>query len=133
MKMRRNCIDKNETFAWETVSLSQAHLLTCIYKLVGGDEKLLRFIFDLRKPKLRLASEDLLLEARAFSHGEQLLIQAGIDLWCGQGNLKLIEALETWDEANLTKFVQAICHFSEIRNPVMHALIDDENSDGIPL
>lgn len=48
-------------------------------------------------------------------------------------SLNLADALETWDEENLTRFIRAVCHLAEIRNPVMHALIDDENCDGIPL
>jgi hypothetical protein len=28
---------------------------------------------------------------------------------------------------NLVRFIRAICHLKEIRNEVMHAVIDDEN------
>ena len=82
---------------------------------------------------MRLQPERLLFEAAALSHGERLLVQAGIDLWCSQGALNLGEALECWDTNRLVSFTRAICHIAEIRTPVMHALIDDENCDGIPL
>ena len=121
------------TFGWTHSSLADSHRLIAIYRLLGGDDRLLKFIFDLRSPKLRLPPNALLTEAAGLSHGERLLVQAGIDLWCGQGCLSLADALETWDEENTTRFIRAICHFAEVRTPVLHALIDDENCDGIPL
>jgi hypothetical protein len=121
------------TFGWSSSSLVDSHRLIAIYQLLGGDDRLLKFIFDLRSPKLRLPPEALFAEAAGLSHGERLLVQAGIDLWCGQGRLNFAEALETWDEENTTRFIRAVCHLAEVRTPVLHALIDDENCDGIPL
>lgn len=134
---KRGSSETNEkqpmTFGWQYSSLSDSHRLVAIYRLLDGDEKLLQFLFDLREPKLRLSADCLLSEAECLSHGEKLLILAGIDLWCGEGHLDLGDALSTWDDKNFTHFIQAICHLKEIRNSVMHTLIDDENCDGIPL
>ena len=121
------------TFGWPHSSLADSHRLIAIYRLLGGDDRLLKFIFDLRSPKLRLPPDALLAEAAGLSHGERLLVQAGVDLWCGQGRLNFAEALETWDEENTTRFIRAVCHLAEVRTSVLHALIDDENCDGIPL
>lgn len=121
------------SFGWASSSLADSHRLIAVYRLLGGNDRLLKFIFDLRSPKLRLPPDTLLAEAAGLSHGEQLLVQAGIDLWCGQGRFNLADALETWDEEITTRFIRAVCHLAEVRNPVMHALIDDENCDGIPL
>ena len=121
------------TFGWSSSSLSDSHRLIAIYRLLGGDDQLLKFLFDLRSPKLRLPPDALLAEAAGLSHDERLLVQAGIDLWCGQGRLNFADALETWDEENTTRFIRAVCHLAEVRTPVLHALIDDENCDGIPL
>lgn len=120
-------------FGWISSSLADSHRLIAIYRLLGGDDRLLKFIFDLRSPKLRLPPDALLTEAAGLSHGERLLVGAGIDLWSGQGRLNFAEALETWDEENTTRFIRAVCHFAEVRTSVLHGLIDDENCDGIPL
>jgi hypothetical protein len=130
---RREMNDPPLTFGWTCASLADSHRLIAIYRLLDGDDRLLKFIFDLRTPKLRLPPDALIAEAAGLSHGERLLVQAGIDLWCGQGRLNLAEALENWDEENTTRFIRAVCHLAEVRTSVLHALIDDENCDGIPL
>ena len=121
------------SFGWTYSSLADSHRLIAIYRLLGGEDHLLHFLFDLRSPKLRLPAAALLKEAAGLNHGEQLLIQAGIDLWSGQGRLNFADALETWDEENTTRFIRSVCHLAEVRTSVLHALIDDENCDGMPL
>lgn len=42
---------------------------------------------------MRVCGEELLQEARSMSRGEYLLIQAAIDFWNGDGNLRLSDLL----------------------------------------
>lgn len=117
-----------QSFAWSGQSLSHCRRLETISKLLNDDEEMLRFILDLRSPQLRLPVEALIKQTHGMSQGKTLLFHAAIGIWSGQGDFNIFEALKTWDDENLTRFIRAICYLREIRTPVMHALIDDENA-----
>lgn len=119
--------DNPEWFAWHTVNLSESHRLQAIAILLGTDTRLMKFLFDLKSPKLRLPSADLIKHARCFSQGEQLLITAAIDIWNEDGGFNFAAALNGLDNTNVSRLVRAICHLREIREEVMHGLIDDQN------
>lgn len=118
---------KHRTFSWFEASLSDRHRLEAIYLLMGGDDRLLHFVFDLDHPRLRLPANELLKQTQGWSRGEIFLVQAAIEFWTGSSCLRLGEAISRWDEINITRFIRALCHLCEIRNSVMHGLIDDEN------
>jgi hypothetical protein len=113
---------------WTTSSLAEAHKLEVVCRLLDACDHLLEFVFDPDLPRLRKSANDLNEAMTHLNHGEQLSVAAALDIWCGTGYFKLGKALREWTNDELTHFIQALCHLREIRNPVMHALIDDENS-----
>lgn len=117
----------SEWFSWDTVSLGESHRLESIAILFNTDTLLMKFIFDFEKPRLRLNAEELLLQAKVLSSGEQLLVAAAIDIWCENGNFNFASALSALDDTNMSRLVRAICHLREIREETMHGLIDDQN------
>ena len=123
----KNKEPKADWFSWDCVSFPDSRRLETISLLIRANEPLLRFIFDLKRPRLRDDAKILLKEAQKLSSGERLLIQAAIDFWRGEGNTRLSDILRDWDTSNLVSFVRAICHLKSIREEVMHGLIDDEH------
>jgi len=115
------------SLSWPGTSLSEAHLLKSIYILLGGDDRLLEFLFHRWEPKLRVGEDRLLKEAQALSSGERILIQAAVDLWSGNGGVRLGQLIDILDDGNMTNFIKSLCHLREIREPVLHGLIDIES------
>jgi len=120
-------LERPEWFSWSSFNLQDSNRLQAVSLLVSHNPRWLHFLFDYQSPQLRVSANDLLVEAEEFSFGEECLIRAAITLWGAKGDFDLSAALLTWNEEHLVGFVRAICHLNEIRNPVMHALIDDEN------
>jgi len=61
---------------------------------------LLGFLFDKRRPRLRLEPECLLSEAGVFSSGEKILVRVGLNLWNGSGQVSLWDLVERLDVVN---------------------------------
>lgn len=96
------------------MNFQKAHLIASIQVLFRHDERLIYFFFHHKRPELRLESAALLAEARGLSSGEYLLIQAALDFWNGEGNLRFAELLGGLDEENIWAVVQAILYWREI-------------------
>lgn len=96
------------------MNLVQAHLISSIQTLFRGDERLIYFFFNHKRPELRASVVELLREARSLSGGEYLLIQAALDFWNGEGGLKLADLLSGLDDENILSFVRAILGWREI-------------------
>ena len=75
------------------MNLKEANLISSIQTLFRNDERLIYFFFSHKRPEMRVCGEELLQEARSMSRGEYLLIQAAIDFWNGDGNLRLSDLL----------------------------------------
>jgi hypothetical protein len=90
------------------MNLEETRRLRSISVLFRHDERLIYFLFHHMNPRLRLGADELLVEAQGLSRGEYLLVQAALDLWNGEGNLKLADALSAWDGDNVLAFVRAI-------------------------
>ena len=114
-------------FSWHTVSLSESHRLQAIAILLDTNTRLMKFLFDLKNPRLRLPVDKLLAESKILSRGEQLLISAAIDIWCESGGFNFAAAINHLDDTNMSRLVRAICHLREVREEVMRGLIDDQN------
>ncbi len=99
------------------MNLELAHLIASIQILFSHDERLIYFFFNHKKPEMRACARVLLLEARGFSSGEYLLIKAALDLWNGEGGLRLKDALDILDDENLLALVSSLLHQREIPNP----------------
>ncbi len=95
-------------FTWQKTTDSEKQLLGVIRILVGDDPRLLQFLFDPIQPRLRRRAGILKEDSWNFSHGEQGIIRAALDIWSGSGHLLLWEMLETWDHVNWIRFLNAL-------------------------
>jgi hypothetical protein len=102
------------SFQWQGASCDEILLYQCISLLLGYDRHLIDFVFDAKRPKIRKRAGILREDAHIFSDGEQLLIRAALDFWCGGGHLALWEMLESWDRAAWARFAQAISEFQRL-------------------
>ena len=93
---------------WKSASQAELKLLRSIFLLVGGEPRLLTFLFEPDEPRIRKRAGVLREEAWAFSAGEQLQVRAALDIWCGAGHVQLWELIETWDNESWAKFIRAI-------------------------
>jgi len=95
-------------FTWPNASASEKRLFEAIRILVGDDPRLLEYLFDPIRPRLRRRAGILKEDAWNFSDGEQLLIRAALDFWSGSGHLPLWEMVENWESTNWIHFINAI-------------------------
>ena len=102
---------------------SDLKVVTSIQILLGKkNERFLTFLFDPNMPKLRKRAGILVEDSWGFSHGEQLLIKASLDLWSGSGHAPLWDLIETWDDSNWIRFIQCLCYLKGIHSEVKQAL-----------
>jgi hypothetical protein len=97
-----NCVGRHERKMMETMNI-----------IFNGHEKLLNFLFEHNRPKLRQEASLLLQAACGFSSGEQLLIRVGIDLWNGEADVKLWELVERLDENNFEQIFKALLYLKK--------------------
>jgi hypothetical protein len=83
-------------------------LFTAINYFLCRHPKLLDFVFDPKKPRLRKPPEKLLIEGRYLSSGEYLMVRVAMDLWSGSGNAKVYELIENLDPENFKRVLKAI-------------------------
>ena len=88
--------------------------ISAIGKIFNWDEHWNYFFFSPNKPELRLPPEQLLQEATCYSHGEQILIQVALDIWCEQGKTRLADLIEVLDEDAFLQVVSALLHYREL-------------------
>jgi hypothetical protein len=102
------------SFNWKNASANEILLYQCISLLLGYDKRLIEFVFDSERPKIRKRAGILREDSFFFSHGEQLLIRAALDFWSGSGQLALWEMLETWDGETWIRFIQAVKEYRRL-------------------
>ena len=107
MKRKLNC-------DVQSGSLGEQNLISSIQILFRHDEKLLSFLFQHQKHRLRLPPKALLREARALSADEQILIRVALDLWSESGDTLLPVLIYTLEHENIVAYVRAILRFREI-------------------
>ena len=115
------------TLSWSHVTLQETHRLESVYILFGGDDALLEFFFNHKAAEPRLPAKQLLLAARELDSEQTQLIRAALDIWSGGGRATVADILKNLSDDHLTNFIKALCHLREIREPVLHGLIDIEN------
>jgi len=76
----------------------------------------LEFLFEGERARLRLEPEELLIEAGAFSLGEQILIRVALDLWSGQGHVHLWDMVELLDDGNYHHVLAGLRHLRPIED-----------------
>jgi hypothetical protein len=99
---------------WKDASVNEILLYQCISLLLGYDKRLIGFVFDPKRPKIRKRAGILREDAHCFGDGEQLLIRAALDFWSGSGQLALWEMLETWDDTTWARFTQALSEYRRL-------------------
>lgn len=102
------------SYCWKDASVNEILLYQCISLLLGYDKRLIGFVFDPKRPKIRKRAGVLREDAHCFSDEEQLLIRAALDFWCGGGHLALWEMLETWDHSTWGGFTQALSEYQRL-------------------
>lgn len=93
---------------WETASQADLRLKEIIFHLLGSDKRLLEFLFDPNSPRLRQRAGILKEDSWGFSHGEQIIVRTALELWSGSGHVFLWELIETLDDTNLKRVIEAL-------------------------
>jgi hypothetical protein len=83
-------------------------LIAAISALLGGNQRLLDYLFDASRTRLRKRAGILKEDSWRFSASEPLLIRAALDFWSGSGHVQLWEMLEEWDEEHWRNFIRGI-------------------------
>lgn len=99
---------------WSGASCDEILLYQCISLLLGYDRRLIDFVFDRHRPKIRKRAGVLREDAHIFSDVEQILIRAALDFWSGGGHLALWEMLEGWDHMTWERFGKAVSEFRRL-------------------
>ena len=97
------------------INFQLAHKISVIQALLRHDERLLEFFFSHKRPgELRDSPAIVIQETGCLSKGEQLLIRAALDVWCGEGQTKLVDLLDSWDHLNWAAFLRAMVRLHEL-------------------
>jgi hypothetical protein len=104
--------------SWESASTGDQRLRTIIFHLLDSDKRLMDFLFDPEKPRLRKRAGVLKEDAWCFSHGEQILIRTALEIWCGSGHVFLWELLESLDDRNLRRVLKGIEEVRGVKNVI---------------
>ena len=92
---------------WKNADPSDLKRLAAISTMLDGHPKLITFLFHPSKPELNDAPKTLQTRARAFSSGERVLINVGLDLWSDSGDTKVLD-LFTLDSECLRRAITAL-------------------------
>jgi hypothetical protein len=76
--------------------------------MLADDPKLLTFLFGSSQAQLQLAPASLRRAAKAFSSGEQILVNSALDLWCGEGRTNLADIAFRLDASRLGHVLAAV-------------------------
>ena len=93
---------------WQNAEDAELKVARSIFLLVDSDPRLLEFLFDPKKLRLRKRAGVLRDEAWMFNDEEQLLLRVALDIWCGSGHVHLWELIEMWGVAGWFRFIRAI-------------------------
>ncbi len=107
--------------------MRSTQLLESIYRLFGGEERLLRVVFDFEKSRWPFQNISIQKAILEINSGDEILVRLAMDYWNQSGSVKIVEALEFLDDLNCKRLLVAICHQKQIRKEVIHALVDDED------
>ena len=98
---------------WLNADKRSLELLKSIQILFGKHAYLLTFLLEPDRASLKDEPEELIKQAMGFSHGERVLVQIALDLWCGLGETELLEVFETLDKSNCTNFLLSLQYYAE--------------------
>ena len=106
--------------------IEKIHRVHAIAILLNHEEHFLRFLFDKNKDELSRSGLELRKESECFSHSEQLIIRAALDIWDESGKLCLSECLSTWDSEFWIRFTRAMAFYNGFRQDAILGLVKDE-------
>lgn len=93
---------------WPGADKKSHDLFNAISVLVGADEKLIEFLFDPIRPRLRKRAGILRDDSWSFTEEEQLALRVALDLWSGSGHVQLWELIEAWSGEHWQRFSMAM-------------------------
>lgn len=93
---------------WIPRSEDEYRLVEAISLAVGRHDDLIDFLFDPARPRLRIASGQLIRKSTSLSSGEQLLIRIALDIWNASGNVKIRELFNTLDQEDFENVLLAL-------------------------
>ena len=109
-----------EKFCWS--SSSDTQVFNSIRMLLKDAPYLLDYLFHPYRAKLNAAPKVIIKDAASFSHGEQLLIKAAIDLWSYDGKASLGEVITSLDYNNMLNLLNALCYARDINEDLIDLL-----------
>ena len=99
---------------WHKPGRAERRMMESLNIIFTGHSKLLEFLFEPDRPKLRQEPEILLRHAAGFSGGERILLRIALDLWCGAGGVSLWHLIEHLDDDSYTNTLVGLRHLREI-------------------
>lgn len=99
---------------WQNLGRAERRMMESLNFIFIGHSKLLEFLFESDRSKLRQEPEILLERAAGFSSGEQILLRVALDLWCGAGGVSLWHVIEHLDDDSYTNTLIGLRHLREI-------------------
>ena len=100
--------------SWTKLGRAERRMMGSLNLIMHDHSKLLEFLFEPERPRLRQEPEILLSEASGFSRGEQILVRVALDLWCGAGSVQLWQMIERVDDETYFNTLSGLRHLSEI-------------------
>ena len=100
--------------SWHSPGRAERRMMESLNFIFTGHSKLLEFLFEPDRPKLRHEPEILLHHAMGFSRGEQILLRVALDLWCGAGEVRLWQMIEHLDDGSYGNALTGLRHLREI-------------------
>jgi hypothetical protein len=77
--------------------------------MLADDPKLLEFLFGTSQTQLKGSPALLRCAAKAFSSGEQILVNSALDLWSDDGRTSLSDLAFRLDARRLRNVLTAVC------------------------
>jgi hypothetical protein len=99
---------------WDKAGRAERRMMESLNLMFSGHGKLLEFLFEPDRPKLRQEPEILLSLAGGYSSGERILIRVALDIWCGAGEVRLWDIIEKLDDECYAQVLRGLGHLKEI-------------------
>jgi hypothetical protein len=86
--------------SWKKTNRYELRMQDTLNLIFQECPKLLAFLFEKDRPRLRAEPEHLLLDSAVFSSGERVLVRVGLSLWNGSVEVSLWDIVERLDVIN---------------------------------
>lgn len=99
---------------WMKLGRAESRMMGSLNLIMGDHSKLLEFLFESERPRLKQEPEVLLKLASGFSRGEQILVRVALELWCGAGGVSLWQIIEHLDDPNYFNTLAGLRYLREV-------------------